>query len=217
MPRKEIDYSKALIYKIVCRDLSVTDLYVGSTTDLCRRRACHKSKCNNPNAQNYNLSVYQFIREHGGWNAWDVVMIELFPCESKIELHSRERHFIELLGATLNSNVPTRTQKELYQEIRGEKLAWQKQHYEENKANIISRRSTKIECECGKSVIQHHKARHQKSAAHIAAIASLPHPDPTPATQSVATHSASDAPENSLSNLCILNPCSQSQLSQTAP
>ena len=33
MPRKEIDYSKTVIYKIVCNDLNVKDVYVGHTTD----------------------------------------------------------------------------------------------------------------------------------------------------------------------------------------
>jgi len=34
MPRTPVDYSKTIIYKIVCKDLSIVDLYVGHTTDL---------------------------------------------------------------------------------------------------------------------------------------------------------------------------------------
>ena len=44
MPRKEIDYSKTVIYKIVCNDLNVKDVYVGHTTDFTKRKATHKSK-----------------------------------------------------------------------------------------------------------------------------------------------------------------------------
>ena len=32
MPRKVVDYSKTVIYKIVCKDLNITELYVGHTT-----------------------------------------------------------------------------------------------------------------------------------------------------------------------------------------
>ena len=34
MTRKEINYTNTIIYKIVCNDLTVTDVYVGCTTDL---------------------------------------------------------------------------------------------------------------------------------------------------------------------------------------
>ncbi len=44
MPRNEIDYSKTIIYKIVCNDLTITDCYVGSTTDFKTRKAAHKNK-----------------------------------------------------------------------------------------------------------------------------------------------------------------------------
>ena len=38
MPRKEIDYTKTNFYKIVCKDLSVKDCYVGHTTILKTER-----------------------------------------------------------------------------------------------------------------------------------------------------------------------------------
>ena len=31
MPKKIIDYSKTIIYKIVCNDLTITEVYVGHT------------------------------------------------------------------------------------------------------------------------------------------------------------------------------------------
>lgn len=57
MPRKEIDYSKTVMYKIVCNDLTVKDCYVGSTTDFTNRKGQHKSCCINENLKNYNLKV----------------------------------------------------------------------------------------------------------------------------------------------------------------
>ena len=35
------------IYKIVCNDLSITDCYVGHTTDFVKRKCNHKIICNN--------------------------------------------------------------------------------------------------------------------------------------------------------------------------
>ena len=69
-----IDYSNACIYKICCKDLSVKDVYVGSTTNFvqrCQRRRDHKAVCNNEKGRDYNYYVYQFIRENGGWDNWE--------------------------------------------------------------------------------------------------------------------------------------------------
>ena len=65
--KMSIDYTTACIYKICCKDLSVKEVYVGSTTNLIQRRGCHKSCCTNQKGKAYNFPVYQFIRENGGW------------------------------------------------------------------------------------------------------------------------------------------------------
>ena len=61
MPRKEIDYSKTVMYKIVCNDLRVKDLYVGHTTDFTKRKNGHKTNCFNVNSKLFNLKVYKCI------------------------------------------------------------------------------------------------------------------------------------------------------------
>ena len=65
---------------------------------------------------NYNIFVYQFIRDKGGWDEWVMIPIEVFPCNDKKELEVRERHHIELLKPKLNKNIPTRTIKEWYED-----------------------------------------------------------------------------------------------------
>ena len=47
MPRKEINYQKTIIYKIVSKDLNFTDVYVGHTTNFTKRKENHKSDCKN--------------------------------------------------------------------------------------------------------------------------------------------------------------------------
>ncbi len=68
MPRKAIDYRKVIIYKLVCNDLSIKDLYVGHTTDFTNRKKSHKDRCIHPNNPKYNLKVYQIMRENGSWD-----------------------------------------------------------------------------------------------------------------------------------------------------
>lgn len=109
MPKTPIDYSKALIYKIVCTDVNVKECYIGSTTDFRKRKNSHKHTCETQHHKNHNFYVYKFIRENGGWGNWDVVIIEYYPCVTKLELHARERYHIEHLNAQLNCKVPMKT------------------------------------------------------------------------------------------------------------
>ena len=50
------------IYKIACNDTTVTEFYIGSTTNVRVRKNKHKSDCNNENGKHYNLKIYQTIK-----------------------------------------------------------------------------------------------------------------------------------------------------------
>ena len=131
MPRLPMDYSTAVIYKICCKDLSITECYVGSTTNLYNRKSQHKGACNNVKSKKHNINVYQFIRANYGWYNWSVIVVEEFPCDSKIQLETRERYHMESLKATLNRAVPTRSTKEYYKD-NVERLKEQHKKYYEN-------------------------------------------------------------------------------------
>jgi hypothetical protein len=134
MPKLPINYQKACIYEIVCKDVNITQRYVGSTTNLIKRRSEHKSNCNNEKIyRHYNQYVYQFIRANGSFDNWDVVLIEqVIDCKDKEHLHKRERFYIEEKKAELNKNIPLKTRKEYYDENK-EKL----KEYRENNKNVI--------------------------------------------------------------------------------
>ena len=83
MTKTPINYSKSSIYKIVCKDANIKDCYVGSTTNLTKRKYLHKSVCNNVNDKAYNCYLYQYIRENGGFHNWDFIEIEKFDCKTK--------------------------------------------------------------------------------------------------------------------------------------
>lgn len=112
MPTKAIDYSKTVIYKIVCNDLNITDVYVGSTTDFTSRKRSHKNACNSPTNRNYHLKIYQTIRANGGWDNWTIVVIENFPCNNGEQARTRERYWYDCLNAGLNSIRPLITADE---------------------------------------------------------------------------------------------------------
>ena len=127
------NYQKSLIYKLCCKDTNITDIYIGSTTSFRHRKSQHKSDCNNEKKSNYNLDVYQFIRENGGWKNWEMILIEYYKCNTKLELEKREREVIENLKPSLNKQIPTRTRKEYYQDNKQKFLEKNKEWNEDNK------------------------------------------------------------------------------------
>ena len=112
MPSKPIDYSKTHFYKIVCKDTDITDCYIGHTTDFSKRKSQHKRMTTNENDRHYNIHLYQFIRENGGWDNWDMINIETRNCKDSLEAKTVEREFTETLKATLNKVKPIETQEE---------------------------------------------------------------------------------------------------------
>lgn len=126
-------YENAVIYKLCCKNASITDEYIGSTCNKYKRKQGHKCCCNNGNNDKYNFSVYQFIRANGGFNNWDMIILEEYPCESKVQLQMKEREWIERLRPILNRQIPTRTRQEYYDECK-EKY---KQYYEEHREERI--------------------------------------------------------------------------------
>jgi len=141
MPKLPINYENACIYEIVCKDVNITQRYVGSTTNLIQRRGAHKTNCNNEKGKNYSMYVYQFIRENGGFENWDVVLIEqVIDCKDKENLHKRERYYIVEKKAELNKKIPLRTDKE-YREDNRAKLAKLSKEYRKNNKDKINKYS----------------------------------------------------------------------------
>ena len=139
------------IYKLVCTDIEIKECYVGSTENFRLRKSSHKTKCQNENSKGHNYSVYQFIRDNGGFQNWDMVQVEEFKFDNRRELNARERHWIETLQATLNKVVPNRTQKE-YQQYNTEHL--------KQKAN------EKHDCLCGGKYTHAHISAHAQTTKH---------------------------------------------------
>lgn len=169
-----VKYNKSIIYKICCKNPEIKEIYIGSTAnELRKRKNQHKTDSNNINSKSYNLYVYQFIRDNGGFDNWDIVEVERYCANDKQELHKRERYYIELLGASLNSQIPNRSQKE-YEKDNKDKIKEYKQedkykekvkeYYQANKDKILEKQREKVECDiCNKILSRHSLLRHKKN------------------------------------------------------
>jgi hypothetical protein len=146
MPRLPKDYSKTLIYKLVCNDLSILECYVGHTTDFTRRKSEHKKNCNNEKRKNYNLKVYKTIRENCGWNNWTMIEVEKYPCIDDNEARAKEREWFEILNSNLNTQHPNRSRQEYRADNRDNILIQKKQYREEHKEELaIQQRQYKVD------------------------------------------------------------------------
>ena len=84
-------------------------MYVGHTTNFVQRKQTHKQSCNN----NYNCKLYNVIRNNGGWDNWEMIMLEFFNCKNCTEARTKEQEYYEKLHATLNSVEPLPIKKEV--------------------------------------------------------------------------------------------------------
>ncbi len=189
MPKNPIDYANSLQYKIVCKDPAITDCYNGSTCSLKDRKKTHKSRCSNPNDPKHNYKVYRFIREHGGWDNWTMIQLELSPCKNKQELVLREREIFDMLMPTLNTNSPTldvekkkKNSVKYYADNRVEITSYKKQYDADNRVEIAAKkiiynaehkvelsakRKEKVKCACGCVSSKYDLNKHMKTAKHL--------------------------------------------------
>ena len=103
MPKNEIDYSNTVIYKIYCKDKSISDTYVGHTTSFIKRKYQHKLCCNNLNNK---LKIYHCIRENGGWENWEMVELGTYNCKNSEEARIKEQEYYEEIKPALNVASP---------------------------------------------------------------------------------------------------------------
>ena len=86
---RSTDFSNAYIYHIVDSDKVVH--YVGSTSNFNSRKSKHKYCCNTENYRAYNLDIYKYIRDNGGWDAFEMVPIsKIENISNKTELRIAE-------------------------------------------------------------------------------------------------------------------------------
>ena len=178
------NYNDGKIYRIVCNKTGLC--YIGSTTydKLSRRMSVHTAdfkRWKKDNTTRKCSSVYVMENED-----YDLVLIENVNCNSKDELHRRERYWIENMEC-VNKQIPTRTHAE-YRETHQEQINnYNKKYYDDNREREILRNKVYYEsnpekmkenyrkvcekesilCACGKYYTYKHKTRHMATQQHL--------------------------------------------------
>jgi hypothetical protein len=138
------DYSNGKIYQIRCNITG--EIYIGSTTtSLSKRLSVHKSK---------SSCISKEIIEKGDY---DISLLELYPCNNRIELIIKEREWYDKID-NINKNKPFSSIDERKDYIKD----YNKKYY----INNIDKYKEKITCECGIIICKKKKTNHFKSIKH---------------------------------------------------
>lgn len=172
------NFQNTVIYKIVPLNPELNHCYVGSTTAFTTRRYGHRYVCNTAKAKHHYLKVYRIIRDNGGWDKWQMVIIEANPCKNRTEGLIRERYYIELLNSDLNHIRRPITKKGEYTELdRAAHLASHKEYNARPEVklhraaysaeyNRVSGYYDKHICGCGSSTSPKNRNKHELTIKH---------------------------------------------------
>ena len=131
-----LNYQLGNIYKIV--DNTNGNIHIGSTClpYLSSRLQNHQSKYKlYLKGLTNNMKSFEILKNED----YDIILLESYPCDDKMQLHARERHYIETLEC-VNRHHPTRTKEEYYQENKDSLSAKNKEYRNINKDEIDSQR-----------------------------------------------------------------------------
>jgi hypothetical protein len=190
MPRTPVDYSKTIMYKLVHNeDYDNANIYIGSTTDFRKRKSHHKGYSYNEKNKSYNNKKYQYIRENGGWDNWNMIEVEKYPCNDGNEARAREEYWRSHFNAQLNMVRAYRTDeekveykkkyydqnkdklleqhKEYYEQNKDRSLEYKKKYRENNRDKISKQSSQQITCECGCIIRKDTLTKHKKTQKHL--------------------------------------------------
>lgn len=167
-------YENGVIYMLRNKyDLENKYVYIGSTINFNSRYSYHKWSCTNISSLAYNLKKYKYIRENGGWENWEMIKIENYPCKNKRELEKREDEIMLKYENRINHYRCIWTdenKKKSYNrynyENRQKRNEYEKERYKNNKELISAKKKEKITCECGFISRKDKLNRHRKSIKH---------------------------------------------------
>jgi hypothetical protein len=177
-----IDYQLGKIYKIEC---NVTGkVYIGSTCEpiLARRLAGHVGNYKSYlNGKSNYISSFDVLQNGN----YDIVLIESYPCNSKDELHARERYYTNNIdcvnqrkGQGMYNELGEKEYQKQYHEKNIEKskayyndnknkiIERSKEYYKQNKDIIHAKQNEKHICICGNCYTYANKQQHIRTAKH---------------------------------------------------
>jgi hypothetical protein len=173
------DYSNGKIYKIVCNITG--DIYIGSTCEpiLARRLAGHVSTYKSYlNGKGNNITSFKIIANGN----YDIVLIELFPCDTKDQLHARESHYTQTIQCVnriknqglCNALGGKNSYDKFYRDDHKEQIKQytfdnkerKKQYDVTNQEHIRTQQKTVLICQCGSLYTRCNKSHHEQTNKH---------------------------------------------------
>jgi hypothetical protein len=154
-------------------------VYIGSTTQsLAKRIGEHKSyyKRYLMNGKGYTSS-YEIIKYPDVY----IELVELCPCNNRMELCKREGQIIRTTENTTNRQIPGRTRHEYITDNTTTIKEWRKtyradhadaikeqtrQYRADNADTIKEQKNKKHNCQCGGKYTKQNRSRHLKSPKH---------------------------------------------------
>ena len=130
-----VNYQDSKIYRIVCNITNKT--YIGSTTtSLCQRLAKHRHSFAfwKRGDKNSFTSSFEILENED----FDIVLIEEYPCETKEQLHFRERYFIENSECVNRVTRPITTEEERKNQLKLSIKNWSENNVEKIKINRLN-------------------------------------------------------------------------------
>jgi hypothetical protein len=140
------NYQQGKIYKLVSPHTDY--IYIGSTTKkyLCQRLGGHTTSFNYKIKTGLGSNSSHDLIQFGDV---EIILLESYPCNSKDELHSRERYWIENTDNVINA----RKKPHITEEERHE--------------YSLNRKLKRYNCICGSINISHgNKKEHEKTDKH---------------------------------------------------
>ena len=147
------NYQNGKIYKITCEETKLV-YYGSSVQSLSKRLSQHKE---NKHLKKYKTNLMTNPKIH---------LIENFPCNTKTELETRERFFIQN-NECINKIIPTRTPKEYYQDNKELRKQQSRDYKDKHKEKLTLKGNIKTNCECGGKYTNFNKLVHSRTKKHL--------------------------------------------------
>ena len=125
--------SQSTIYHIRCK-ITKRVIYVGSSCDFINREKKHRYNCcNNESSDKYNLPIYKYIRENGGFENYEIIPVSFHNLNNIVELRILEQQEMDKHTGLMNCVYASRT-REQYRIDNKEKInEREKQYNNDNK------------------------------------------------------------------------------------
>ncbi len=129
----DLHYQDMYVYKIICKDENIKNIYIGLTKNFEMRKKGHMTYYKNFKKG----KLYDFIRANGGWDNWEMVIVEKFSCTNRKEASLKEKYWYEKFNPDLNKNYPSRDGYTWYQDNKERLLELQRIWREKKRAEKI--------------------------------------------------------------------------------